>query len=384
MQFDDLSEFVSGLEDLGELVRISVEVDPLLEIAEITDRVCRSVGGGKALFFENVRGTTIPVVTNLLGSERRTCLALRSETLDAAAERIARVMRPELPEGWLGSLKMLPQLAQITRLPPKVVKTGLSQQVVKVGRDVDLRELPIPQSRPAEAGPSMTSGQIFTTNPETGLRDVSLGILALQGKTSLSILWNPQEDGWRNYEAYRQQGRQMPVAVALGGDPALLIAASAPLPRDTDECLLAGFLRGSAVELVNARSIPLEVPAQAEIVIEGLIDMDRGPVQSGPVALPTGFYSDLDETPLMDVTAVTQRANPIFPAMIHGMPPSESLYVNRAVERLLLPVIQTFLPEIVDFHLPASGASRNLLFVRIRKEYPQQARKVMSALWGMN
>eukprot|EP00913_Durusdinium_trenchii_P008860 g8326.t1 len=340
--------------------------------------------GGPAVVFEHVRGSVFPAVTNLLGSERRICLALRAESLNEAAGRIARLLRPELPDSFLGSLKLLPQIAQLTKLPPKVVKTGFSQQVVKVGRDVDLRELPIPQSRPLEAGRGITAGQIFTMNPETGVRDVGVAQLSVTGQNTLALHWTPHDDGWRNFRAYQREGRQMPVAIAIGGDPLLTLTASAPLPHDTDECLLAGFLRGSNVELVKARSVPLEVPTNADFIIEGQIDAEAELQMHGPIALPSGFYSEVEPAPLVNVTAMTHRSNPVFPAIVHGVPASEPTQMRAALERLLLPVVQTLVPEIIDFHFPASGASQNVLFVRIRKQYPQQARKVMAALWGMH
>lgn len=384
MQYDDLPEFLARLEDAGELVRVSAEVDPVLEMAEITDRHAAQARGGPAILFEQVRGSAFPTVTNLLGNERRICLALRAESLGEAAGRLSKLLRPELPDGFLGSLKLLPQLAQLTRLPPKVVKTGICQQVVKIGRDVDLRELPLPQSRPLESGRCLTAGLVITSNPETGVRDLGVATLSLVGQQSLALHWTPHHDGWRNFEAYRAEGRQMPIAIALGGDPVLMLTASAPLPHDTDECVLAGFLRGSNIELVKARSVPLEIPATAEFVIEGQIDTEAEMQRHGPIAQSTGYYSAVEPTPVVNVTAITHRSNPICPAQIPGSPASESTQIHMALERLLLPVVQTLMPEIVDFHFPTSGASQNVLFVRIRKQYPQQARKVMAALWGMH
>lgn len=386
MSYEELSEFLDVLEDAGELVRVTVDVDPVLEIAEIVDRLSRQHGttGGPAILFERVRGSAMPAVVNLLGNERRLSIALRAESLDAAAARIAQLLRPELPETWLGSLKLIPQLAQLTRLPPKIVKSGISQQVVKLGRDVNVRELPLLQNRPLELGPGMSAAQVFTVNPETSVRDISLENFSVRGQNSLNLHADPQNDCWQNYLAHRQARRQMPIAIVFGNDPVCTIAASAPLPHDTDECLISGFLRGKALELVKARTIPLDVPATAELVIEGWIDVEEPFQESGAIALSTGFYSGADMTPVMKVSAITHRSNPIFPAMIYGVPPTEKSFIDLAIERLLLPVVQTFLPEIIDLHLPISGASRNVLFVRIRKQYPQQARKVMSALWGMN
>ncbi|GAB4136018.1 MAG: menaquinone biosynthesis decarboxylase [Planctomycetaceae bacterium] len=384
MQFNDLADFLATLEDLGELVRVSVEVDPVMEIAELTDRICKTSNGGPAILLENVRGSTFPAVVNLLGNERRIALALRSNSLSETIEKIDRLLHPDLPENWLGSLKLIPQLAQLTKLPPKTVKTAPSQQVVKVGRDVDLRELPLLQNRPLERQPVLTGGQVFTTHPETGIRDVSTAIFSMRDQNSFHIHWNPQENGWKNYVAYRDEGRQMPIAIALGGDPVLSLMASAPLPYETDGCLLAGFFRGTNLELIKGRSVPLEVPASADVVIEGLIDVEAEPVRGEPVALPTGFYSEPEETPVLNVTTVTHRSNPVIPAIVHGVPPGEKNQMDLALERLLLPVVRTFFPEIVDVHRPLTGATSNVLFVRLKKQYPQHARKVMSALLGMN
>ena len=381
--YEHLSDFLSELDDDGELVRISAEVDPVLEIAAITDRVCRQSGDGPALFFDHVKDHQLPVVTNLLGSRRRMCRALGVTCLDEMAERIAAVIQPDVPEGWLETLKLVPQLAQLTKLPPKMVKTGVCQQVVHVGSDVTLDGLPIPHCWPGEAGPVITAGQLYTRDPRTKLRHVASVPLEVRDSKSLSIHWDLHQPHWQFLEEYRRADQLMPIAVALGGDPACSLMSRLPLPPQTDACLLGGFLRGGNIDLVPCRSIDLEVPAQAEIVIEGHVDPTADPEPAGPIGLPTGFYSSADRLPVLQVTALTHRANPIFSALIPGRTPAEEYWLGRAGERIVLPLIKLAVPELVDLHQPRAGRFRNLLFVSIRKQYPQQARKVMHALWSL-
>lgn len=383
MAYDNLGDFLSELEDAGELVRISAEVDAALEIAEVTDRLCKSPGSGPALYFENVHGASLPVVTNLLGSRQRMCRALGIPSLEALSERIAAVLQPDLPEGWLETLRLVPQFASLAKLPPKMVKTAVCQQVVKMGRDVDLGQLPVPRSWPDEAHPVITAGQVCTRDPLSGRRNITLAPLEVIGRDALRVHWNVHHDAWRNLLAHRERSLQMPVAIALGGDPVLPLMAATPLPSGTDGYLFAGFLRGRSLDLVKCRSCELEVPANAEIVIEGYIDSTE-PLELSPgVGSATGFYSLPEPLPVVRITAVTHRSNPVFPAMISGRPPMEDHWIGRAVEQMFLPIMKLFVPELVDCHSPQSGVFRNLVFVSIRKEYPQQARKVMNALWGL-
>lgn len=383
MPYDQLADFLSELQDDGELVRLGAEVDRDLEIAEITDRICKSPGGGPVLFFENVRGSSTPVVTNLLGSERRLCRALGAASLDDVAARVVGLIQPELPSSWLEGLRLVPQFGQLTKLPPRVVKTAVCQQVVRMGRDVRLDELPIPRSWPQESAPSITLGQVYTHSLNTGVRGVGLSPLQICGEGVLCAQWTIHDEGYRHFREYQDARQQMPVSIALGGDPVYAIMASAPLPPNTDPCLFGGFLRERNVELVRCRSNDLEVPAHAEIVLEGYIDPEQPPQRTGISAAPTGFYRLPEESPVIRLTALTHRSNPLFPALIHGKPPMEEAWINRAIERIFLPLVKLFIPEIVEYHRPWAGASRHLLFVSIRKEYPQQARKVMNALWGL-
>lgn len=380
MAYDNLSDFLNELQDDGELVRISTEVDPLLEISEITGRVCKSHNGGPALFFENVRGSSMPVVSNLLGSYKRMCRALRVNSFEEVAERIAGLIQPQVPEGWIEKLKHVPQLA---RLPPRIVRSGACQQVVKLGRDVDLAELPVLQCWPLDAGRFITSGQVFTKNPATDERNVGMYRLQVNDQNTCFMHWNLHHSGCRNFMEYKQVGAQMPIAVSLGGDPVFPCMATAPLPPNTDECLLGGFLRGAPIDVVKCRTIDLEVPASAEIVIEGFIDTTEPWQSAGPFGDHTGFYSLAAQFPLYHVTAITQRTNPIYPATIMGKPPMEDYWLGKAAERMYLPLLKMTIPELVDYNLPRAGTFHNFCFVSIKKTYPMQARKVMNAIWSM-
>ena len=383
MAYESLTEFLSEAEDDGDLKRIDAAVDANLEITEITRRVCQPAAGGPVLQFENVKGHTMPVVVNLLGSYRRMCKVFGVQSFDDVTARIAGVIQPDLPDGWLESLKLVPQLTQMAKLPPKIVKTGICQQVVKMGRDVDLSELPVPHCWPGDARPTITAAHVYTRNPTTGVRNVGVFPLELRDNKSLIVHWNSQQEGSQNFAEYQRLGHQMPVAVALGGDPIYRYMASAPVPTGTDACLLGGFLRGSNIELVKCRSIELEVPSDAEIVIEGMIDPSADLDQGGPIGQSTGHYSLPEPLPVLNVSALTHRSNPYFPVSIPCETSSESFWFGKANEYIFLPFVRLVVPEVVDLYLPPSGQFRNSLFVKIDKQYPQQARKVMHALWSL-
>lgn len=383
MAYESLSQFINELQDAGELVRITAEVDPVLEIAEITDRVSKSPGGGPALFFERVKGSSMPVVINLLGSYSRMCRALGVKSFEEVAERIAGLVKPHVPESWLDKLKMVPQFAQLAKLPPTVVNSGACQQIVKIGRDVDLSEIPVLQCWPLDAGRFITFAQVFTRNPVSGERNVGMYRVQVRDRNTTFMHWHLHHDGCHNFMEYKKLGKQMPVAVSLGGDPVYPYMATAPLPPNTDECLFGGFLRGKNVELVKCRTIDMEVPASAEIVLEGYIDPAEPWQTEGPFGDHTGFYSLADQFPLFHITAMTHRSNPIYPTTIVGKPPQEDYWLGKATERIFLPLIKMFIPELVDYNLPRAGAFHNICFVSIRKTYPQQARKVMNAIWSM-
>jgi 4-hydroxy-3-polyprenylbenzoate decarboxylase len=381
MAYESLAAFLDELEAEGELVRIKAEVDPILEITEITDRISKA--HGPAMLFENVCGSRFPLAINVLGSERRMAKALGVKDLDEMAKRIAELIKPDVPDSFLDKLKMVPMLAKLGSIPPRLVRSGPCQQVVLTGDQIDLTELPVLQCWPEDAGRFITFGQVFTRNPETGDRNVGMYRLQLRDRRTTAMHWHPHHDGCQHFLLHKRRGTRMPLAVSLGGDPLYPYMATAPLPPATDECLFGSFLRGKAVELVKCKTIDLEVPASADFVIEGFIDSTEPLVTEGPFGDHTGFYSLADQFPVFHVTALTHRSNPIYPTTIVGKPPQEDCYMGKATERLFLPLIKLFIPEVVDYDLPWFGVFHNFAFVAIRKRYPQHARKVMSAIWGL-
>jgi 4-hydroxy-3-polyprenylbenzoate decarboxylase len=381
MAYESLAEFLEVLEAQKELVRIPVEVDPVLEISEITDRISKA--HGPALLFEKVKGSPFPLAINVLGSYRRMALALGVQKLDDMTDRIAELIKPEVPDSFLGKLKLIPTLAKLGSIPPRLVKSGPCQEVVYTGSEVDLTQLPIIQCWPKDAGRFITFGQVFTRNPHTGERNVGMYRQQLFDRNTTAMHWHLHHDGCRHFQMHQELGTRMPLAISLGGDPVYPYMATAPLPPGTDECLFGGFLRGKPVELVQCRTIDMQVPANADFIIEGYIDPNEPLVTEGPFGDHTGFYSLADQFPLFHVTALTHRSNPIYPTTIVGKPPQEDCYMGKATERLFLPLVKLFIPEIVDYDLPWFGVFHNFVFVSIQKRYPQQARKVMSAIWGL-
>jgi 4-hydroxy-3-polyprenylbenzoate decarboxylase len=382
MAFDSLAEFLEVLEAEGELRRVRAEVDPVLEVAEVTDRVSKAQG--PALLFENVKGSSFPLAINVLGSDRRMARALGVKDLDEVAARIEALIKPDIPDSLLGKMsKLAAGLSELRAIPPKVVRSGPCQDVVQTGDAVDLNRLPVIQCWPEDAGKFITFGQVFTRNPETGDRNVGMYRLQLWDRNTTAMHWHPHHDGCQHYLMHKKAGTKMPVAVSLGGDPIFPYMATAPMPPSTDECLFGGFLRGKPVELVKCQTIDQEAPAGADFVIEGYIDPVEPLVTEGPFGDHTGFYSLADRFPLFHVTAVTHRANPVYPTTIVGKPPQEDCYMGKATERLFLPLVKLFIPEVVDMDFPWFGVFHNFVFLSIRKRYPQQARKVMSAVWGL-
>lgn len=388
MASDHLADWLAQWHDVRELARVSAEVDAVHEIAAITDRA-RLIEGSPALLFEHVRGHSFPVVTNLLGSPRRLASALGVTSFDRLSQRIDDWLSLSLPNGVLDTWKLLPRLAELAQWPPTVVKTGQCQQVVKLGRDVNLAELPALTMWPGDAAPTITSGQLHSQSPRStedtddARRTVCVVPLEIRGRDGLLIHGDETSELWSLLAKYRARGQQMPVVVALGGDPVMSLAAWAPLPPRTDALVFAGFLRNRSVELVAARSVPLTVPASAEIVIEGFVDPQAALESAGPISRETGFFGPSESLPLVRVTAITHRANPVFPAMIPGPAPAESQWLDRASERLLLPIARLWIPELVDWRLPFAGACRHIAFASIRKTFAQQPRKVLHALWSL-
>jgi 4-hydroxy-3-polyprenylbenzoate decarboxylase len=388
MSLDSLRDFVAALEEAGELDRIRESVSVDREITEIADRCMKSPGGGPALLFERpvLRGgrpSRLPVAINLFGSLRRMEMALETASLDDVGARITKLLKAEVPDGLAGKLSMLPKLAELAKFPPQRASGSVPcQAVVLQGSEVNLLDLPHLVCWPEDGGPYITFPMVITRDPASGTRNVGLYRIQVQGPRELAMHWQRHKVGAAHWRAMAERGERMPVAIALGGDPASMYAASAPLPPAIDEFLFAGFLRRSPVRLAKAMTSDLDVPAEAEIVIEGYIDPAEELVMEGPFGDHTGFYSLADRYPRVHVTAISMRRDPIYPATIVGRPPMEDFYLGHATERIFLPLLRLTIPEIVDCHMPSYGIFHNLVFVSIDKQYPGQAWKVMNGLWG--
>jgi 4-hydroxy-3-polyprenylbenzoate decarboxylase len=444
LAYNDLREWIAALEGAGELKRIKTEVDPVLEIAEITDRVSKNQlagegaratlsPGGPALLFENPKGSDIPVLINQFGSERRMRMALGVDSLDEVADRIRQFMDVKSPQGFLDKIKMLPMLAEMGKFFPKTVSTGPCKEVVRKN-NFDLNALPILKCWPQDAGRFITLPCVITRDPKTGKRNVGMYRMQVYDEQSAGMHWQRQKIGAEHYREMLRRGvsravtpvpptsessgstgaltrmasahltsavdimartsggsvlpegelpsGKMEVAVALGTDPALTFSAIVPAPPDVEEYMIAGFLRQSPVELVKCETVDLEVPASSEIVLEGYVNLDELRME-GPFGDHTGFYSLPDLYPVFHLTCVTHRNNPIYATTIVGKPPQEDAYMGKAVERIFLPLMKLTIPELVDINLPIEGVFHNLMIVSIRKSYPGQARKVMNAIWSL-
>ena len=381
MAYSDLRDFIRKLEKEGELKRIPVEVDPVLEISEFADRAVKS--GGPALLFERPKGCSIPVFINGYASMRRMELALEVESVEEIARRISEYLEMRMPEGIIGKLKMLPKLAEMGSFFPKIVDKGACQEIVK--RDgFSLLDYPVLQCWPEDAGRFITLPMVFSRNPDTGKRNCGCYRMQIFDERTAAMHWQTHKQGAEHYRRMlAQSGKdRMDVAVAIGSDPATMYSAILPLPPDLDEMLIAGFIRSSPVEMVKCQTCDLEVPANAEIVLEGYVPLDELRTE-GPFGDHTGFYSLADEYPVFHVTCVTQRKEPVYATTIVGPPPMEDYYMGKAVERIFLPLMRLQLPEIRDISMPAEGIFHNLMLVSMRKSYPGHARKVMSAVWGL-
>ena len=388
MALDNLRAFIGAIDAAGDLRRVSHAVSTRLEITEIADRVMKSPGGGPALLFEhpaldNGRASDIPVAVNLFGSGARMALALGVERLDEVGERISELLNLKVPEGLLAKLAMLPRLAELAKFPPKsIAGRPPCQEIVLRGEEVDLRRFPVPVCWPEDGGPYITLPGVITRDPATGTRNVGMYRIQVMGPRVVAMHWQRHKVGAAHWRAMAERRETMPVAIALGGDPASIYAASAPLPPSIDEFLFAGFLRKEPVRLAKAITSDLDVPAEAEIVLEGYVDPAEALVIEGPFGDHTGFYSLADLYPQVHISAVTMRSEPIWPHTIVGRPPMEDFWLGHATERIFLPLLKLTLPEVVDYHMPAEGIFHNLVFVSIDKQYPGQAYKVMNGLWG--
>jgi 4-hydroxy-3-polyprenylbenzoate decarboxylase len=380
MAYTDLREFIEALEKHGELQRISIEVDPVLEITEFADRAVKQ--GGPALLFENPKGSRVPVLINAFASMRRMELALGVSSVEEIAARISDLLQLEAPQGLLGKLKMLPKLAELGSFFPRTVSGGPSKEVIR-SEGFSLFEFPILHCWPQDAGRFITLPLVFSKNPDTGKRNCGMYRMQVFDERTTGMHWQTHKQGAEHYRRLLAEGRpRMDVAVAIGADPATMFSAVLPLPPDLDEMLFAGFLRGAPVEMVKCETSDLEVPAQAEIVLEGYLELGELR-KEGPFGDHTGFYSLEDDYPVFHLTCITHRKDPIYAATIVGPPPMEDFYMGKAIERIFLPLLRLQLPEIHDIAMPAEGIFHNLVLVAIRKSYPGHARKVMHALWGL-
>lgn len=386
MSIRDLRQFIQILEEKDQLTHIRLPVSPHLEITEITDRVCKGPSSqNKALFFENTIGYHIPVLINAFGSADRMALALNVSRLDELGENLGKLIDPRLPQGLRATLDRGQELINAFKslgLAPKKIRKAPAQQVI-IKDQPSLDFIPILQCWPEDGGKFITLPQVITRDPQTGIRNVGMYRLQVVDSQTLLVHWQRHKGGAEHArKARRMESDHIPAAIVLGGNPASIWCASAPLPPDIDEYLLAGYLNGAPVDFVECVSQPLEVPAQAEIIIEGYVDPNELRPE-GPFGDHTGYYTPVEMFPLFHVTAITHRTDPIYPATVVGIPPMEDAWMGKATERLFLPLIRLFLPEIVDVNMPVEGVFHNLLLVSIRKRYPGQARKVIFGLWGL-
>jgi 4-hydroxy-3-polyprenylbenzoate decarboxylase len=421
LPFDDLRQWIAALDRAGELKRVKTEVDPILEIAEITDRVskglaAKGVPGGPAILFENIKSRAgARVLINQFGSEARMKLALGVSSLDEIADRIRVFMDVKSPQGILDKIKMLPMLAEMGKFFPKIVATGPCKEVIKREK-FSLLDFPILQCWPQDAGRFITLPCVTTRDPKSGKRNLGMYRMQVYDERTTGMHWQRQKIGAEHYrEALRRAANRtgdgaaasraavdimarsaggsvladgdrpsgkMEVAVAIGTDPAVTFSAIVPAPPDVEEYLIAGFLRGTPVELVKCETVDLEVPASSEIVLEGHVHLDELRTE-GPFGDHTGFYSLEDLYPVFHLSCVTHRKDPIYATTIVGKPPQEDAYMGKAVERIFLPLMKLTIPELVDINLPIEGVFHNLMIVSIKKSYPGQARKVMNAIWSL-
>src|SRR5271170_4050853 len=404
MPYDTLQDFLSALDTAGELRRIKAPVDPVLEVAEIADRVSKAPtrrgdypaakppfaapdakfntpAVNQALYFEQVKGSEFPLAINTFGSFQRLNMALGCENLEELAGRLSELVKPEMPVGFIDKIRKGMDLLKLGSYTPKIRSgSGLCQQVVHTD-DADLTRLPLIQCWPKDGGKYITFGQVVTKHPETGARNLGMYRVQVFGPKMTAMHWHMHHDGARHFRAWAKLGKPCPLAITLGGESVLPYSATAPLPPGIDEHMFAGFLQGKGLDLVPCKTIPLEVSANCEIVIEGFVD-PKQTILEGPFGDHTGFYSLAGQYPVFNVTAITHRKNPVYPTTIVGKPPQEDFYLGKATERLFLPLLKILVPDIIDYDLPMFGVFHSCAFVKINKEYPYHARKVMSAIWG--
>ncbi len=379
MAWADLRDFLHRLEKDRDLTHVRVPVDPHLEVSEIVTRVVRE--GGPALVFDRPVGSGMPLAMNVFGTDRRMALALGVERLDDIGDRIAGLLRPELPVGFGGVRDALGKVSQLASIPPRRVRTAPCQDVVLKGPDVDLFRLPGVQAWPGDGGAFLNLGLTHTKHPETGARNLGMYRLQRHDARTVGMHWQIHKDSNAHHAVAERRGERLPVAIAFGCDPAVTYSASAPLPAEIDEYLFAGFLRRERVELVDCLTVPLQVPANAQVVLEGWLQPgERRP--EGPFGDHTGFYTPIEPFPALQVDVMTMQRDPVFQSIVVGRPPQEDGPMGKATERIFLPLIRMTVPEIVDYDLPVEGVFHNCAIVSIQKSFPKHAQKVMNAIWG--
>jgi len=387
MAYESIRDFITVLEKNGDLVRVKAEVDAELEISEITDRISKETGAAnKALLFERVKGSAFPVLINAFGSMKRMCLALEVGSLDEIGLRIKDIVDPTslFPgpgAGFMDKIGMLPKLAELSHFFPKTVKKAPCQDVVLTGDKVDLSKLPILKCWPSDGGRFITLPMVCTVDPITKITNVGMYRMQVFDHQTTGMHWHKHKDGARHYQHYESVGRRMEVAVAIGGDPAIIYASTAPLPPAIGEFIFAGFLRKKPLEVVQCKTVDIRVPAEAEFILEGFVDPHERRVE-GPFGDHTGYYSEADEYPVFHITAITHRRDAIYPATLVGRPPQEDAYLGKATERIFLPLLQMVAPDILDMDMPVEGVFHNNVIVKIKKRYAGHGKKVINTIWG--
>jgi 4-hydroxy-3-polyprenylbenzoate decarboxylase len=383
LYYKNLREFLTALDQAGEIKYIREPVSSCLEISKITDTESKSPDGGNALFFENIQGSPFPVATNIFGSPRRICMALGVAHLDDLGRRIKAYLEFNPPKNLREALNAIPMMLNLTKFFPRSFRGEKPpcQEVVLTGEAADLSKLPVLQCWPQDAGPFITLPLVFTRSLVTGKRNVGMYRMQVFDKNTTGMHWHIHKDGSHYFKEYCDAGKRMPVAVAIGADPASIYAATAPMPRGVDEMMLAGFIRNKPVTMAKCLTVDMEVPAEAEFVLEGYVD--PGELRrEGPFGDHTGYYSLADDYPVFHLTAITHRRAPVYTATLVGRPPMEDCYLAKATERIFLPLLQAVMPEIQDYWFPWEGVFHNIVIVSIDKEYPGHAQKIMSGLWG--
>jgi 4-hydroxy-3-polyprenylbenzoate decarboxylase len=379
MPYADLRDFIAQLERAGELKRIKTPVDPHLEVTEIVQRVVRA--GGPGLLFEQPTSGEMPLAINLFGTERRMAMALGAESLDEIGDRIGDLVKTQLPVGWSGLKDAFGKLGQLKNVPPKKVKNAPCQDVVYKGVEVDLNRLPAVTSWPDDGGPFMNFGLTHTKHPETGHRNLGMYRLQRHDERTVGMHWQIHKDSTAHHAVAERRGERLPVAIAFGCDPAVTYAASAPLPAEINEYLFAGFVRRERVEMVDCLTVPLQVPANSQIVLEGWLEPGAR-LPEGPFGDHTGFYTPVEPFPALTIDCMTMQRDPVYQTVVVGRPPQEDGPIGKATERIFLPLTKILIPDIVDMDLPAEGVFHNCCIVSIDKRFPKQAQKVMNAIWG--